>query len=229
MSDPWAFRWTQVLTLLGFAITILIAIGGFRTFGRWRREKIEEKRIDAAVDALVLIREAKWVFENIRSPMSFDYEWKDMPKPAGEEDAMRRTKGSYFAILKRLEFHREFFDRAWKLPIRCGALFGQRAEDALLLLQKARREVEVSAGMLVRDPVPEVATEANKKTWEKFRTDVWDGYGQVHGTRDTVAEKLQECNDAIERICRPVLERQFRMKRLTMFGVVAEWFGMGET
>jgi hypothetical protein len=109
MSDPWAFGWSQVFTIIGFAITIVIAVGGFRSFGRWQREQIEEKRIDTAVDALVLIREAKWVFDNIRSPMSFDYEWKDMPKTEGEDDALRRTKGSYFAILKRVQFHREFF------------------------------------------------------------------------------------------------------------------------
>jgi len=74
MINPWTFGWTQLLTIVGFVITILIAIGGFRSFERWRKEKIEEKRIDTAVDALVLLREMKWVFDNIRSPMSFEYE-----------------------------------------------------------------------------------------------------------------------------------------------------------
>lgn len=78
MNDPWAFGWTQLLTIVGFAITISIALGGFQSFSRWQRQKFEEKRIDTAVDALVLIREMKWVFENIRSPMSFDYEWQEM-------------------------------------------------------------------------------------------------------------------------------------------------------
>lgn len=32
MQDPWIFGWTQLLTIIGFAITIAIAIGGFRTF-----------------------------------------------------------------------------------------------------------------------------------------------------------------------------------------------------
>jgi hypothetical protein len=226
MSDPWAFGWSQVFTIIGFAITIVIAVGGFRSFGRWQREQIEEKRIDTAVDALVLIREAKWVFDNIRSPMSFDYEWKDMPKTEGEDDALRRTKGSYFAILKRVQFHREFFDRAYKLQIRCGALFGQSADDALLLLQKARREVEVSAQMLVRDPVPQVGNESNRRTWDKFRTDVWAGYGEVHTTRDTVSEKLEECSALVETICRPVLDRHFGRIKRTGFRRVLDWFGV---
>lgn len=31
MNDPWAFGWTQLLTLIGFVITIGIAVDGFRT------------------------------------------------------------------------------------------------------------------------------------------------------------------------------------------------------
>lgn len=52
MSDPWTFGWTQLLTIVGFIITICIAVGGFRTFGRWKREKIEEKKIEIAFEAL---------------------------------------------------------------------------------------------------------------------------------------------------------------------------------
>jgi hypothetical protein len=226
MDSPWAFGWTQLLTIVGFIITVLIAIGGFRSFERWRREKIEEKRIDSAVDALVLIREAKWVFENIRSPMSFDYEWKDMPETPGESEEERRRRGSFYTVLKRIEGHRDFFDRAWKLQIRCGALFGQKADDALLLVQKARRQVEVSAGMLARDPVPQVRTDDNKRTWDRFRTDVWAGYDQVTELEDTVAQKLEESNQSIEAICRPVLDRQFGKKWRSGIGRALDWLGL---
>jgi hypothetical protein len=85
-SDPWPFGWTQLLTMIGFAITVGIAIGGFRTFGRWKREKLEEKRIEIAFNMLEIAYEAKFVFNNIRSPMSFEYEWKDMPEEIGETE-----------------------------------------------------------------------------------------------------------------------------------------------
>jgi hypothetical protein len=149
-----------------------------------------------------------------------------MPETPGESDDKRRSRGSYYAILKRVESHREFFDRAWKLQIRCGALFGQKAEEALLLLQKARREVEVSAQMLLRDPSPQVRTADNMRTWEKFRTDVWGGYGAVNNARDTVSEKLEECNESVETICHPIVERQFGKKRLTGFNAALEWLGL---
>ena len=41
MKEQWIFGWTQLLTIVGMTITIVIAIGGFRTFARWKREKIE--------------------------------------------------------------------------------------------------------------------------------------------------------------------------------------------
>lgn len=227
MSDPWTFGWNQVLTIAGLLITLGIALAGFRSFERWRREKIEEKRIDAAVDALVLIREMKWVFENIRSPASYDYEWQDMPMQPGEEENKRRSRGSFYAVLKRIEAHREFFDRAWKLQIRCGALFGQKADDALLLLQRARRQVEVSAGMLMRDPWPEYRTEDNKTTWEKFRTDVWGGdYGAEFDLQDTVGTKLEECRGTIEGICRPFLDRQYGKEKKPGFKAALSWLGL---
>jgi hypothetical protein len=45
MNDPWTFGWTQVLTIVGFAITLAVAVGGFGTFERWRKQKLEEKKI----------------------------------------------------------------------------------------------------------------------------------------------------------------------------------------
>jgi hypothetical protein len=150
--------------------------------------------------------------------MSFDYESRDMPETPGDDEEMKRKRAPFYAILKRVEFHKEFFDRAYKLQIRCGALFGQRAEDALLLLQKARREIEVSAGMLMRNPYAEVRTEENLRTWEKFRTDVWAGYNAVNNTRDTVTEKLDECTRSVEAICRPTVERAYGIGMRASFG-----------
>jgi hypothetical protein len=226
MNNPWAFGWTQLFTIIGFIITILIAIGGFRSFERWRREKIEEKRIDTAIDALVGVRETKFVFSNIRSGMSFDDEWKDMPEFLGDDENKRRKRGSFFATLNRIKAHRDFFERAWKLQVRCGALFGETAEEGFLMLQKARREVEVSAGMLVRDPFPTVATEENLRTWEKFRSDVWEDYGRFNGIEDTVAAKLREFETIIEATCKPLIDRQFGKDRGRGLGMALSSMGL---
>jgi len=92
MATAWTFGWTQLLTIVGFIITIAIAVGGFRTFGRWKKEKIEEKRIETAIEALALVYESKFIFDHIRSEMSFPYEWKDMPDSYGTEE-QRNARG----------------------------------------------------------------------------------------------------------------------------------------
>jgi hypothetical protein len=58
-NDPCAFGWTQLLTLAGLLLTISIALGTYRTFNRWKREKIEERRLDVALDALSIAYEAQ--------------------------------------------------------------------------------------------------------------------------------------------------------------------------
>ena len=123
MPDPWAFGWNQLLTIAGLIITVVIAIGGFKTFGRWKREKIEEMRIDVAIRALALSYKSKFVFENIRSEMSFGYEWKDMPERPGDTEEKRGERGPFYAILKRIEAHKAFFENAWELQVECTAIF----------------------------------------------------------------------------------------------------------
>jgi hypothetical protein len=171
-TSPWEFGTNQLLTCLGLLLTLGIAVGGFRTFERWKREKIEETRIEAAIDTLALMYESKFIFENIRSEMSFGYEWRDMPESYGQE------AGPFYAVLKRIEAHKDFFERAWKTQVRCTAVFGPKVEGIFWLMHKARREIEVSAGMLMRDPEPTVATDDNVETWKGFRADVWPAYGK---------------------------------------------------
>ena len=228
MADPWAFGWTQVLTIAGLLLTGTIAIGGFRTFERWKKEKIEEKRIDAAIDALSLMHESKFIFDHIRSGVAFNGEWDDLPKRPGETDAHWNSRGSFFAILKRIEHSRDFFERAWKLQTRCAAIFGPGVEETFLLLQKARREVEVSAEMLMHDPEPGHKTQDNLDTWESFREDCWAGLAAISKKRsDKVGKKLDDFRNGIESLCRPVVDRGFgRTSRTGVVGKSLDWLGI---
>jgi hypothetical protein len=45
MGDPWAFGWTQVLAIAALVLTGVVSGLGLRTFGKWRRETIEGRRI----------------------------------------------------------------------------------------------------------------------------------------------------------------------------------------
>jgi hypothetical protein len=229
MPTPWTFGWTQLLTIIGFVITIAIAVGGFRTFGRWKKEKIEEKRIETAIEALALVYESKFIFDHIRSEMSFGYEWKDMPDSCGTEE-QRNARGAFYAILKRIDANKDFFERAWKMQVRCTALFGPEVEEIFLLMQRARREIEVSAGMLLGDPEPTFKSQDNLETWNRFRADVWPAYGKVAKGGDQVGQKLSEFKTKMENLSRPIIDREYgKMSRKSVVGRVADWLDMSRS
>jgi hypothetical protein len=62
------------------ALTLGIAFFGFRSFERWKREKIEEKKIDVAVEALAIAYESKYVFDHIRSPFVSSLNGRTFPE-----------------------------------------------------------------------------------------------------------------------------------------------------
>lgn len=207
--DPWLFGWTQLLTLIGFVVTICIAIGGFRTFNRWKREKIEEKRIDMALEVLSIAYEAKYVFSGIRSPMSYPAEWADMPKEIGNEEVRNRV-GPFFAILKRIEHNKEFFDRVWKAQPKFMAMFGRDAEEVFVNLHKARRSIEVSAGMLIgmrRD------VERDAALTQRMEADIWDVH--LKPEDDKVGPQIAAFVRGIEDKCLPVVQGRLERSRRT--------------
>jgi hypothetical protein len=97
------------------------------------------------------------------------------------------------------------------------AVFGPGVEDIFLLLHKARREVEVSAEMLLRSPYPEVRTQDDVDTWDSFRADVWPTYGSHSKHGDRVGLKLSGFKEGIERLCRPIVNRELKQKPKGVF------------
>jgi hypothetical protein len=135
MQDVWAFGWTQVLTLTGFAITIVIAVSGFQSFGRWRRQQIEERRIDIAFEALSIAHESKFVFSRIRAPNGFEAEWRSMPIKPGESEQDKNAIAIAAMIVfvciyliwtaigpsLRSQSNNMGFDKSWDCPPNTGA------------------------------------------------------------------------------------------------------------
>jgi hypothetical protein len=204
MNDPWAFGWTQLLTLIGFAITILIAFGGFRTFGRWKREKIEERRITTAIDALALAYETKIVFRSIRSSLSHNFDYKEMPVKPSETEDERSSRGSVWVVGKRVLDNKDFFDRVWKLQPVVMAVFGEHMEDVFGKLHDARAFIQVASQMLAWDYPPPI-TEDNRALAAQLRNDLWGGKKEI----DRVQQSLDAFRKGIERVCKPVVDRQF--------------------
>jgi hypothetical protein len=210
-ADPWVFGWSQLLTIIGFAITTGIAFFGFRSFERWRKEKLEEKRIDLAIEALSLAYEAKYIFQSIRSPMSFPFESQDMPKWENETEAQRNARAPYYAILFRINQHKDFFDRLFKIQPRFMALFGATTEEIFMSCHKARRTIQVSAGMLMRvGQSDEKWNENRQRQRDQWEADVWEGMDDVVENSPEarrVSLEIEKFQEGIITICTPIAER----------------------
>lgn len=212
--DPWLFGWTQLLTIIGFLVTIGIAAGGFRTFQRWKREKIEEKKIDMALEVSSIAYEAKYVFSSIRSPMSYQSEWADIPKDFGTEEERDRA-GPFYAIIKRIEHNKEFFDRVWKAQPKFMAMFGRDSEEVFLNLHKARRSIEVSASMLMR---LRRDLEKDAALVQRMQADIWDAH--LKPEDDKIGPQIAAFVRGIEDRCLPVVQGQFRHRQSKTWKII---------
>jgi hypothetical protein len=207
-DNPWAFGWTQLLTLVGFAITISIAVSGFRTFGRWKRERVEERRIDIAFEALSVAHESKFAFDKIRDSNGFEGEWSAMAVREGENQTDRSMRGGSYAILVRLDAYADYFERVSRLQPKAIAVFGQKVESAFDRLYRAHAFVRDAAVQLTWQlPVhPEQPSEEDFKFRMQLRGDLWAGFSQ----EDRVETELAAFRFEIESVFRPVIERKFR-------------------
>lgn len=207
MNDPWAFGWTQVLTIVGFAITIGIAVGGFRTFGRWRREQLEARRIDIALEALSIAYESKAVFARIRDPRGFEGEWETMPVKEGESDIDRSMRGGPYATLVRLKAERDYFDRVARLQPKAVAVFGKTAEDAFDHFGRAENFVRTSAAQLTWfvPPSPSNPTKEGFDQMMVMRGDLWTAFFAP----DRVENELLEFQAGVGRTFRHVVSRNY--------------------
>jgi hypothetical protein len=174
-----------------------------------------------AIEALALVYESKFIFDHIRSEMSVSYEWQDMPEDYGFVE-QRSARGPFYAVLNRISAQKEFFERAWKMQVRCTALYGPKVADAFLLMRRARREIEVSAEMLLRDPEPTFKSQDNLETWDRFRADIWPAYGRKAKGGDTVGQKLADFKAQMQTFCRPIVDREFgKQPRKGLVGQIA--------
>jgi hypothetical protein len=221
--SPWTFGWTQLLTITGLAI----AFQGLRTFGRWRREKIEEKRIEVAIDALAAAYKSKHVFEYVRGRLTQDHEYQDMPEVAGEPERERKQRGTLFAVRRRIERNKDFFDHVWELQPKFMAIFGRDTEDIFLLLHTARRDIEVACEMLEWMKEPEASIPAERDLWVQLRRDIWSSTGEAAKEEDQVGTKLEEFRTRIEALCRPLIDRELggATREATMAAFAKWWRG----
>jgi hypothetical protein len=208
MSDPWAFGWTQLLTSIGLVISICVSIAGLRTFDKWKREKVEEKKLEIAFEALSLAYETQMIFDDIRRRFVREYEWSDMPTEGMSKEQIESSRSMY-AILNRFSRHVGFFDRVLALQPKFMAVFGRRTEETFVKLHMARNKIQGACDVLIQVPNPKLGTDE----WDlnlQMRSDIWDHNSSAVKEPGRVTKLLDEFRTEIEAICAPLINREFK-------------------
>lgn len=210
MNDPWAFGWTQLLTIIGFSITLCIAFGSFRTFGRWKREQIEERKLDVALEALSIAYEAQMVFEDIQRPFIGQHEWQNMPDEELNQEEKDRRK-SLYAVINRLDRHVSYFERVLSLQPKFMAVFGSETKSSFMKLFRAQRGIQAAIEVLMFMDHPIRPDE--KGTVAQLRSDIWNTKGPGADEPERNKKLVLEFQSDIERICAPLVSLKFEPSR----------------
>jgi hypothetical protein len=205
-NDPWAFGWTQILALAGLVLTLSIAIGTYRTFNRWKREKLEERRLDVALDALSIAYEAQMIFEDIQRQFVHAYEWSEMPTE-GLSDGEITHRRSLYAVINRMGRHVGFFERVLSLQPKFMAVFGRDTRSVFEKFHKARHGIQIAIETLMTldNPQPGEA-----ELVAQLRSDIWNVNAPKAKDPGRTRRLVAEFRDDIERICSPLVNRKYQ-------------------
>lgn len=210
----------SAVAMLGLILTAIVAIAGFRSFRRWKREKIEERRIEVALDALALAYEARFRFEAIRSPVFRDDEYEGIDKQTTGDVtfmvAYREGQKSPYAVLKRVQSNHDFFDRLYDIEPKFMAIFGEETHLIFELLYDAKVAVETGARALYEEARIEhdpADTDARERL-RQFRRVVFASKGAI-AAEDKVGQKILAFQKEIEGLCRPIVDQTFGRRKST--------------
>ncbi|MCK1570334.1 hypothetical protein [Bradyrhizobium sp. 174] len=179
-----------------------------RTFDKWRREKIHERKLEVAFEALTLAYESSMVFDDIRRSMIREYEWADMPTEGMSKEQIERSRSPY-ALISRFSRHSEFFDRVLKVQPRLMAVFGPATEVTVNKLHQARHLIQMACEMLIEIPDPRPGT----GEWDlilQARSDIWGVNSSGVKEPERVTKLLREFRAEIEAKCGPLVNQEYK-------------------
>jgi hypothetical protein len=208
----------SIVALLGLGLTAVIAIAGFKSFGRWKREKIEERRIEVALDALAMAYEARFRFEGIRSRFTREEEYAGIDEQPLRDNISimithREGQRSPYAVLKRIGNNHEFFERVSDIEPKFMAIFGAETEEIFAELYDAKRMVETAAEALYEEArVEHDPSDVDaRERMRQLRVVIFASKGKVEA-EDKVGQKVLDFQRKIEALCRPIVDQTFGRK-----------------
>jgi hypothetical protein len=218
MTGQWTFGLSHALTVAGLVITIIIAFLGFFNLGRWRLQRFEEIRIGVALEALAIAHEAEIVFETVRSSLVWGGELGIHGTTIGRD--RERSQEAIRAVVRRLDSHQDFFDKAFILETKFVAAFDKR--DVFQLLLQARSRLRAVAEALIEEYAIEhdPTDQDTRLRLRRLRANVTATPGEIR-EYDEVGKLLARFRQRIEEECNPLVARMHRRSK----GWFSRWKG----
>jgi hypothetical protein len=177
----------------------------YRGLSRWREELIGRRRTELAEDVLSSFYQMRDIIGDIRSPAAHSDEGKDRPKAEedeGDPEALRRTKDTYYVPISRYNEHQKVIADLMSKRYRMKAVFGPVATEPFTLLSQVFSQIISAARKLITN-AGKPGADRRIDAVEKWEAVIW--WGAAEGD-DAMDKKVKSAIEAIEKICRPVLE-----------------------
>lgn len=210
MSIDWDATGSWMQAWAGFAQAGVLAFAAWKaadTFKSWRRQKIEERRIDAAERLLTLAYKLKRAFSIIRSPITDQRAKEDATialMGAGidleslESEKRTRVIESQVVLDRINSFAEEWNDVAILSPT-ATAFFGDDMDALLKEFWRQKTAVQVAAENYPDDPGddPQFSRDISTTIWEDRQRIAHDG--------DKVGMKLANTIAKMEKMLLPII------------------------
>jgi hypothetical protein len=173
----------------------------------WRRELSGKRKYELAEEVLALFYQTRDHIAFIRNPGGNSQEGKSRKPIDGETPEEARARDEAYVAFERYQANRETFNRLQALRYRFRAIFGSIAEEPFLELNRIVLEILTAASMLgnywakLAGSSGELAR-LRLQTIEKYEPIFWE----MDPATDPVAPRIKAVIEAIEQICRPIIQ-----------------------
>lgn len=194
---------TQIVSVVVAAATVVFGVTA------WRREFVGRRNIELAEEVLVLFYQARDAIHYIRSPMALAGEGKTRQADPTETDQEKQILDVAWATRERYNNTRqEVFARLHSVRYRFMARFGPESVKPFDDLLGVVGDILISADMyaLCRKDLLHAQDDERRK---QLVTDMREHEAVIwwRGKDDTINPKVDAAIQAMEAICRPIIQK----------------------
>lgn len=199
-------------TVLGAVAVIVTATKAADTFRQWKLQRLEDRKMQLAEQALTLVYKLDPAIAFIRNPMVSGEENEAARQTLTDQNVMNdqtpegrvNVLATAQATLNRIKSYRPLFDNLAEIRPVVRAIFGTETEQSLAVFDKAARDVQGAAVgyAYIRLAQPRSQEEADRE-WERmqrFQNIIWqDSEFDEHG--EPVKDKIKDdCAEAVQKL-----------------------------